>query len=171
MNDVPTGDADSSDGLRDVDTFNLTISVDRPTFVNFLNANRTFFLNSQFFVQYVEGFRQSFGSNGPWNFLGTFTVTTGYFQDRLLPVATFVYDRRSRSGAFLPQITYRFTENFSATFGLSAFFGRVERKTMSLVPPASGNRVTPSAYFDYVENGLSVVRDRDEAYLRIKYTF
>jgi hypothetical protein len=139
--------------------------------VNFLNANRTFFVNSQVFIQYVDGYRKSFPSNGPWNFLATLTVATGYFQDRLLPTATFVYDKRSNSGALLPQLTYRFTENFSATFGVAGFWGRVERKTMSLVPPASGNRVTPSAYFDYVENGLSVVRDRDEAYLRIKYTF
>ena len=171
VNDLPFADADEEDGLRDVDTYNLTISVDRPTFVNFLNANRTFFVNSQVFIQYVDGYRKSFPSNGPWNVLGTLTVATGYFQDRLLPSVTFVYDRRSNSGAVLPQVTYRFTENFSATFGVSGFFGRVQRKTMSLVPPASGNRVTPGGYFDYVENGLSVVRDRDEAYLRIKYTF
>ena len=43
---VPIGKNLEFDGTKSVDTFNLTISVDRPTFVNFLNANQTFFFNS-----------------------------------------------------------------------------------------------------------------------------
>jgi hypothetical protein len=33
------------------------------------------------------------------------------------------------------------------------------------------NRVGRHAYRDFVENGLSAVRDRDEMFLRIRYTF
>ncbi len=171
VEDVPFFDNNEVDGLSDADTYNLTVSVDRPTFVNFLNANRTFFVNSQWFFQYVDGFNRGFTSNGPWNVLATLTVTTGYFQDRLLPTITLVYDKRSNSGAFLPSVSYRFTENFSATVGLALFAGSVQQKTMALVPFASGNRVGGGAYHDYAENGLSAVRERDEAFLRIKYTF
>jgi hypothetical protein len=32
-------------------------------------------------------------------------------------------------------------------------------------------RTGRGAYHDFAENGLAPVRDRDEAYLRIKYTF
>ncbi len=168
---TPYTDNDQEDGLRDVDLFNLTISVDRPTFVNFLNANRTFFFNAQVFLQYVAGYREGFTSNGPWNALITLTATTGYFQDRLLPSATVVYDVQSGSGAFLPQLQYRFTENFSATFGIALFAGRAQPKDMALVPIATRNRTGRYAYNDFAENGLSVVRDRDEAFLRLRYTF
>ncbi|MEN8183960.1 MAG: DUF1302 family protein, partial [Myxococcota bacterium] len=114
---VPMFDNDNTELITDVDTYNLTMSVDRPTFINFLNQNRTFFVNSQWFLQYVDGYRKGFSGEGPWSLLGTFTVTTGYFQDRMLPGVTFVYDLRSNSGAVLPQVSYRFTENFSTTFG------------------------------------------------------
>ena len=39
--------------MQEGDAYNLTISVDRPTFVNFLNANRTFFMNAQLFLGYL----------------------------------------------------------------------------------------------------------------------
>ncbi|MDJ0787217.1 MAG: hypothetical protein QNK05_10460 [Myxococcota bacterium] len=168
---VALNDADKASGLTNVDLFNLTISVDRPTFINFLNANRTFFFNSQLFIRYTNGYSSGFPSPGPWNFLFTLTGQTGYFQDRLLAGSTFVYDKRSNSGAILPSVTYRFNERFSATVGIALFFGRFEQTPMSVNPIASRNRTGPGAYQDSVERGLSVVRHRDEAYLRIRYTF
>jgi hypothetical protein len=169
---LPFTDNDASDGLTYVDTFNMTVSVDRPTFINFLNQNRTFFFNSQVFFQYIKGWETSMTANGPFNVLGTFTVTTGYFQDRLLPGFTFVYDFASNSGAFLPSVTYRFTENFSVQFGLAGFWGKYQRRTMPFFQPGThGDHVGPTAYRQFVENGLSVVKARDEAFLRIRYTF
>jgi hypothetical protein len=165
-------DNDSFTGRSDSDTVNMTISVDRPTFINFLNPNRTFFFNSQIFFQYITSYKAGFVSNGPFNMLGTFTVQTGYFQDRLLPSLTFVYDLNSDSGAMLPQISYRFTENFSATVGMNFFFGRWEYVDKAIAPlGVVGTEVGRNAYQDGVENGLSVVRERDEAYLRLRYTF
>jgi hypothetical protein len=168
---LPFTNNDSWDATSEADTYNLTISVDRPTFINFLNQNRTFFINSQWFFQYVKGYEQGFTSNGPWNVLATFTVATGYFQDRLLPGVTFVYDVRSNSGAALPSVTYRFTENFSASVGLAGFFGRFQRKNPPLWSAGLVNRVGRGAYNSFVENGLSPIRERDELYLRIRYTF
>ena len=62
---LPVSDRDSENGLTEVDQFNLTISVDRPTFVNFLNANRTFFFNWQLFMRYVPQYSESFDATGP----------------------------------------------------------------------------------------------------------
>jgi hypothetical protein len=169
---VPNMDSDAWNNTTDTDDFNLTISVDRPTFINFLNANRTFFFNSQWFFQYRRGYRSSFPGNGPWNVLATFTAMTGYFQDRLNPAFTFVHDFQSSSGAFLPSLSYRFDEKFSATIGLLMFYGRPQWVDMPLneIGPA-GNRSGSRAYYDTVENGLSLVRDRDEVFLRLRYTF
>ncbi len=168
---VTFADFDARDRTTTAQTFNTTISADRPTFINFLNANRTFFLNSQWFVQWVEGYRESFPSDGPWNVLATFTIQTGFFRDRFQSNMTFVYDFGSNSGAWLPSVTYRYTENFSVTFGAGVFAGRMAARDMPLSPVSLGNRAARNAYDDFVENGLSVVRERDELFLRVRYTF
>jgi hypothetical protein len=168
----PYEDNDELDGLRDVDTFNLTVSVDRPTFINFLNANRTFFINTQWFFQYVDGYRDSFPSNGPFNVLATLRVETGYFRDRLSPGFTVVYDFNSASGAMIPEIGYRFTENFSANLSVAWFWGRFQSVTPPINqvsdPPFRGGR---HAQVDWVEEGLSPVRDRDEVSMILRYTW
>jgi hypothetical protein len=165
-------DNDKYKGITTSDTLNLTVSVDRPTFINFLNPNRTFFFNTQVFFQYITNYSNSFPSTGPFNVLGTFTIQTGYFQDRLLPGVTFVYDVKSDSGGALPEITYRFTENFSAQVGMNFFWGRWQVADMPLQGlGAVGNEVGKNAYKVPVENGLAVVRNNDEVFLRIRYTF
>lgn len=107
------------------DTFNFTVSVDRPTFIRFLNKNRTFFFNSQVFLQYIPKWSESFVSNGPVTARLTFSVFTDYMQDRLLPGFTAVYDWYSRSGA----------------------------------------------HKSWTQQGLSLIRDRDEFYFRARYRF
>jgi hypothetical protein len=165
-------DNNELDRLHRADTYNLTISVDRPTFINFLNSGRTFFFNSQIFLQWIGDYRQSFTQPGPWNVLATFHVDTGYFRDRLLPGITLVYDFQSNSGAILPEIQYRFTENLSATITLGLFAGRFQPYTppmraISDFPYRAGKWQS----VDWTEQGLSPIRDNDEVALRIRYTF
>ena len=169
---VPFFDNNEFDNIHHVDTFNLTVSVDRPTFINFLNANRTFFFNSQWFFQYIAGHRSGMPSNGPFNALFTFAMFTGYFQDRLNPSLVTIYDFNSRSGGVLPSIGYRFTEAFSVSMGMAIFFGRTELNDMPINPfgPAS-NRAGPNAYKDGGETFISNIRKRDEVWLRIRMTF
>ncbi len=163
---------DRYDGVKESGTINLTVSVDRPTFINFLNQNRTFFFNSQWFFQYITDYDKGFTSNGPYNILGTFTIQTGYFQDRLLPGVTFVYDRRSNSGAALTSIGYRFSERFSATIGMNFFWGRFQTTPMPIQGLGTvGDEVGSGAYTRGVENGVAVVRERDEFFMRLRYTF
>jgi hypothetical protein len=168
---VPLGDNDQWDGISDAGLYRLTISVDRPTFVNFLNANRTFFVNTQWFVQYVDGWEKGMSVDGPWSFFGVFAIATGYFQDRLLSSLTLVYFVNNNSFAVLPQLTYRYTENFSVSFGVAAFAGRDKNQRMPINPILAGNGFGRHANSSFVENGLSVIRERDEIYLRLRYTF
>jgi hypothetical protein len=169
---VPYQDNNKFSGISMVDTYNLTISIDRPTFIHFLNPDRTFFFNTQIFLQYIEGYHSSFTANGPFNVLATLHADSGYYRDRLLPGITLVYDVNSNSGAVLPEVTYRFTDSFSASLSLSYFFGRFEKVD---APIASINdqpfRTGSGVNKDYVENGLAPIRDRDEIALRIRYTF
>jgi len=145
--------------------------VDRPTFVNFLNQGRTFFINSQWFFRWTDGFQQSQPTNGPWNVLFTLTAFTGFYQDRLNPSITSVYDFMSESGAVLPSINYRFNESFSVEFGMAFFYGKWQSTRMPLYPISLGDQVGSGAYREFSERGLAIVRDRDEVFLRIRKTF
>ncbi len=159
-------------GFTFADGYNFVVSVDRPTFINFLNPGRTFLFNMQWFFGYVPDYKGQgvFTTNGPYSQLGTFTILTGYFQDRLLPSLTFVHDVGSNSGGILGQVTYRFSEAFSATIGISNFygtpqFGRIPLRQFGL--QNNGGNFEERFRF----NGLSAVAERDEISAILRYTF
>jgi hypothetical protein len=152
------------------DGYNLTISVDRPTFVNFLNANRTLFMNAQLFVGYLPGYDQSYTVHGPVNVLFTMAVATGYFQDRLLPSFVWVHDVGSGSGGLLPSVTWRASQDFSISVGMAIFYGHPDSAAVPLYQLALANSGGDfRAHTRY--GGLSAIAERDEIYLRIRYTF
>ena len=159
-------------GVTDSDSLNLTVSIDRPTFINFLNANRTFFFNTQWFFQYLTNYNNAFQQNGPFNVLFTFAAFTGYYQDRLLPQMVTVFDFGSHSAGFLPSITYRFNESFSVSTGINYFTGQGQYKQMPVRAWApTSNRAGKNAYEDGVENVLTAIHRRDEVFVRLRYTF
>jgi hypothetical protein len=169
---LPFQDNNSFNNITKSDDLELSVSVDRPTFINFLNQNRTFFFNWQFFFSYLTNYNSGMPFPGPFDVLGTYTISTGYFQDRLLPSITVVWDIMSDSGAVLPEVSYRFTENFSLAVGLAGFWGRWYSNNMPVNPFATVTQQTgQNAYTTFTEPGLSVIRDRDEAYFRLRYTF
>ena len=172
IEDQPFSDNNSLNGVTRSDAYNLTVSVDRPTFINFLNPNRTFFFNTQWFFGYRPSAGKGFTRPNKWNALFTFAMFTGYFQDRVNPQLVTVYDFNSQSGGVLPSFQYRFTESFSVTVGMLYFFGRTELERMpvnELGPPV--NRVGKDAYRVGVDNALSQIRKRDEVFMRIRWTF
>ncbi len=170
IDDATLGSTTSRSQLQEGDAWNLTISVDRPTFVNFLNANRTFFFNAQLFLSYLPGHDDSYTVQGPVSALATLAVATGYYQDRLLPSLVLVYDVRSASGGVLPLITYRFNQDFSVTVGAPFFFGRPETSDIPLHQLALDNN---GGDFRRRRNyaGLSPIAERDEVFLILRYTF
>ncbi len=169
---VPYADADVPDGITDTDELNFAVSVDRPTFVRLLNANRAVLFNTQWFVSYLTGYREGFAANGPVNVFFTFAVSTGYYQDRLIPELLTVYEFESRSGGVLPSLQYRFTDSLSVTVGVLYFFGRTELSDMAVleVSPVI-NRTGRHAYRQPVENGFSGIRKRDEVFVKLRWTF
>jgi hypothetical protein len=170
VNDTPFTNNGAPNSLDFADTYNLTISIDRPTFINFLNSNRTFFINTQLFFSYIDGYQKDYTANGPFTFLWLVSMNTGYFQDRLLVGANVVWDFASSSGAFLPTAQYRFSENFSATVGAGVFTGGLQRKKMGIdrLSSISSKRTGDNIY---VENGISPARDLDNFFFRLRYTF
>ena len=156
------------------DALNLTVSVDRPTFINFLNPNRTFFFNTPVVLQLPDRTTtRASPSTARCNVLFTFAMFTGYFQDRVQPQFVTVYDFHSQSGGLLPSFQYRFTESFSVTIGMLYFFGRTELKDMAVQRDRAARRTAPgaNAYENGVDNVLSVIRQRDEVFMRLRWTF
>ena len=92
--------------------------------------------------------------------------------DGICQADPFIYDQQSGSGGLLPKITYRFTSNFSATVGVNWFWGDTELRANPLLPVSSvDTQVGKHAYHQGVENALAVVRDRDEVFFRLRYTW
>jgi hypothetical protein len=77
---------------------------------------------------------------------------------------------RSGSGALLGQITYRFSEAFSATIGALAFYGEPDENRLPLHPIALPDTQTDFDARTRYE-GLSAISERDELFLRLRYTF
>jgi len=83
-----------------------------------------------------------------------------------------VYDVQSVSGAATVSFTYRYNDAFSIAVGAAFFMGSEQFVPMAerpIGPP--GNRLGSHAYENSIEPGFSVIRDRDELWLRLRYTF
>ena len=107
---------------------------------------------------------------GPWTALLLVNANTGYFQDRFLVSAAGVYDFTTASAAFLPSVQYRFTENFSITLGAAVLAGGWASRERGISQFSATSSVNLNDTV-YVENGISPVRDLDNFFIRLRYTF
>jgi hypothetical protein len=121
-------------------------------------------------VSYLAGYQKGMLRDGPWTTLVLVNVNTGYFQDRFLVDASAVYDFTSQSAALLPSVQYRFTENFSVTVGAGVFAGGWQQREMGINQFSAQSDVTLNNHV-YVENGISPVRDLDNFFVRLRYTY
>jgi len=172
IEDAPYLNQRADNGYSKEDTLNLVMSIDRPTFVNFLSANRTIFFNAQFFLRYIPGYkrRDTFNVDGPFSLLATLTAFTGFWQDRLLAFVTLIHEVESNSGGQIFTMTYRFSEAFSATVGLSTFYGAPSRERVLDISPQTRFH---TADFTQRTNfrGVSPIAERDELFFSIRKTF
>jgi len=172
IEDAPYINNRADNGYSKEDTLNLTMSIDRPTFINFLNANRTVFFNAQLFFRYIPDYkrRDTFDIDGPLSALMTLTAFTGFWQDRLMTFFTVVHEAESNSGGQIVTMSYRFSESFSATVGLSSFYGKPSRSRVLDISPATrfhtGDFTQRSNF-----RGLSAISQRDELFVSIRRTF
>jgi hypothetical protein len=170
------GDTLTGSGQHNSDEYVLSISMDRPTFINFLNPNRTFFFNVQMFVKYFSDYhggarRGMFGtSDGPFDTQIIMFFFTGYFQDRLGPRLVSVWNPPTNTGAILTQLSYRFNERFSGILGYNNFFGHVNQVEQRFNPVGPGRTGHPDTTSETLR-GIAPARNRDEIFLRIRYTF
>jgi hypothetical protein len=169
---VHLGDANSLSGASESDLFALAVAVERPTYVRFLNPARSFHLHAEAYVEWAEGHRRGFARAHAFEAWLALSATTGYAQDRLIPSLTVVYDLSYDSFAVVPQVTLRLREDLSATVGIAAFAGEEVARPLPLagITPAS-ERFGRHAYQVSTEPALAAIRERDEVFLRVRWTF
>ncbi len=65
------------------------------------------------------------------------------------------------------------SERFTFQFGVNSFFGRFQKREAALVPigVAGNGGGGRGAHKSWTEQGLSLVRDRDELFFRARYSF
>ena len=74
------------------------------------------------------------------------------------------------SGGVLGQVTYRFSEVFSATVGVANFFGTPAEGRIPFRQALLGNNGGDFMQRTRFE-GLSALSERDEVYMTLRYTF
>ena len=104
--------------------FRSVIGIDRPTFVPFINPNRTTLFSAQLFYQHIFSHESGQGSLGPvgmpdWqdNVIGTLLIKAFLAGDRISPQLITAYDVRARALVTSPQVDWLISDSLKVSFG------------------------------------------------------
>ncbi len=164
--------------LSQTDELVLSVSVDRPTFLNFLNPNRSFFMNLQMFVRYLPNYQGGkLHNDGNYGYAGNqfsgnivYTFFTGYFQDRLVPRVSVLYAPLESQAAIITGLSYRWSDAFITSLGYAQFFGHVYDQQGPYFPIAQyGSTETYDGAV--LGRGVAPIINHDQAEVRFRYTW
>lgn len=104
--------------------FRSVIGIDRPTFVPWINPNRTTLFSGQLFYQHIFDHELKRGLYGPvgmpdWkdNFIGTLLIKAFLMNDRVSPQLILARDFRAHAWVASPQLEWLFSDNLKLTVG------------------------------------------------------
>ena len=104
--------------------FRSVIGIDRPTFVSWINPNRTTLFSGQLFYQHIFDHEYEAGQYGPvgmpdWkdNVIGTLLIKAFLMNDRVSPQLILARDFRAHSWVASPQVEWLFSDNLKLTVG------------------------------------------------------
>ena len=105
-------------------TFRSVIGIDRPTFIPFINANRTTLLSAQLFYQHIYNHEIKQGTAGvvgmpDWenNVIGTLLIKGFMSGDRVSPQLILARDFQAKAWVASPQVEWSVTNDLKLTFG------------------------------------------------------
>ena len=100
------------------------IGIDRPTFIPFINPNRTTLISAQLFYQHIFNHQLEQGQFGPvgmpdWkdNVIGTLLIKAFLANDRVSPQLLMAYDVRAKALVVSPQIDWIISNKLKLSFG------------------------------------------------------
>ena len=125
-------DTSVADLNSESDVIRWVVGWDRPTYIRWLNPNRTFLLSAQIFGQHLLDHRsithpvsgQQIGFQDWQNgYIGTFLFQGFYRNDRVLPRIITAYDFRAKAAVVAPGVDYLINDNLRLIFGANIKFG------------------------------------------------
>ena len=169
------------------DVMRWSIGIDRPTWIKWLNKNRTFFLSMQMFDTWYlnhEGgtLPGSETHTGYYvdehNFITTFFFIANYMRDRLTPIGFVVWEEASRSYVAGLSTEWKIDNHWSIKGGLNTIWGGTENFRHDsgpfrsfVVPGANGNNPFQESVFGVAHEGIGALRGNDELFMQMKYQF
>jgi len=120
------------DGVDKSDVFLAAVGLDRPTYIPFLNPDRTALISAQTFIEHVvsydPGTRSRDGMVLPeTQFISTILMENYWRNDSLILRNFIAYDWNARAFIFGPSFRWVINNNLSAQFGLSLLLGDADR--------------------------------------------
>ncbi len=153
-------DTSKSDLHSESDVIRWVIGWDRPTYIRWLNPNRTFLLSAQIFGQHIldhksishPGTGSQIGFQDWKNgYIGTFLFQGFFANDRILPRLILARDFRAKATVLGPGVDYLINDNLRLIFGANIKLGTGRRvaddgRTSNSFPPfTAGPACNPAA--------------------------
>ena len=184
-----------ADWLDESDVMQWSIGIDRPTFIPWLNKDRTFFLSMQLFdTWYIdhEGDKNTGFLNNEHNFIWTFFFVGNYMRDTLKPVGFIVWEEAANSWTAGLNLEWLLDNHWSIKGGLYTIWGGDNNYTHSAGPYTSfingagfdnagdsrvgtgglnNNYPYQNSPLGVAHEGIGALRDNDELFLQLKYQF
>lgn len=164
-----------------------SIGLDRPTFIPWLNKDRTFFLSMQVFDTWYmdhEGDKHTGYLQDEHNFITTFFWIGNYMRDKVKPVGFFVWEESSNSYVFGQNVEWFIDNHWSIKGGLHMIWEGDENfrhdmgpYTAYIKPYMTGS--APGVFRDPYQQsvlgvgreGIGALRNNDEVFFQLKYQF
>jgi hypothetical protein len=173
----PLQNTRKADWYDESDVVRFSLGMDRPTFLKFLNHDRTFFLSAQIFNTIFldhEGGPNTGNFVGADNWIFTFFAQTNYMRDQLTPQGFIVWEEESDSWVAGIQSEYKFDNHWSAVVGANWIWGGRRDEDFSVGPFTSfslNGQLSHEAIFGFAKQGIGALRDNDEVFARVRYQF
>ncbi len=141
-------DTSKSRLFSESDVVRWVVGWDRPTYIRWLNPNRTFLLSGQIFGQHILDHETQLSPLGEeigfqdWKngFIGTFLFQGFYANDRILPRLIMAHDFRAKATVLGPGVDYLINDSLRLIVGANIKLGTGRRvaddgRTSNTFPP------------------------------------
>lgn len=164
------------------DTMRWSIGMDRPTFIPWLNKDRTFFLSMQIFDTWYTDHDGDKHTGMPFdehNFITTFFYIGNYMRDKVKPVGFVVWEEATNSYVFGQNVEWFIDNHWSIKGGLHMIWEGDENflhdngPYTSFISPVGGNQfaVFTHGTLGVAREGIGALRNNDEVFFQLKYQF
>ncbi len=172
----------SVDWVDTSDVMRFSLGFDRPTFIPFLNKDRTFFLSLQIFDTWYwdhEGDKHTGYYVNEHNWITTFFFLGNYMRDKLKPTGFYVWEEAANSHVAGFNLEWLLDNHWSVKGGFHLIWEGDENKVHDTGPFSNFITIGPDGnQYKYVNGslgparqGIGALRNYDEVFFELKYQF